>query len=139
MTKNCHITLYISNKKRNTDYFTKTTYFKPTFQISKYTEEKLKLLTKFNFQHFQKTQKLEIETIQIIDLETLHTIDIEIIPTIGIEIIQTLETLDIKIIDHPIILTTDQNITIIKIDHAITHRIEIQALTLDKKILSVTI
>ena len=29
----------ISNKKRNTKYFTKTPYFKPTFKISYYTEE----------------------------------------------------------------------------------------------------
>ena len=29
----------ISSGKRNTDYFTKTTYFKPTFQTSKHTEE----------------------------------------------------------------------------------------------------
>ena len=67
---------------------------------------------------------LEIEIIQIIDLETLHTIDIEIIPTIGIETIQTIETpiQTIKIIEHAIILTTNQNITIIKIDHATIHR-----------------
>ena len=26
-----------SDKKQNEDYFTKTAYFKPTFQISKYT------------------------------------------------------------------------------------------------------
>ena len=29
----------LSNEKRNTDCFTKTPYFKPTFQISKYTTE----------------------------------------------------------------------------------------------------
>ena len=52
-------------------------------------------------------QILEIKIIQIIDLETLHTIDIETIPTIGIEFIQTIETLDIKIFDRAIILTTD--------------------------------
>ena len=46
----------ISNKK-NTDYFTKTPYFKPTFKISHYTEEQQKFLTMFNFQHSQKTQK----------------------------------------------------------------------------------
>ena len=80
----------------------------------------------FKFQNSQITHKLEIETIQIIDLETVHTIDIEIIPTIGIETIEIIEILDIKIIDHAIILTPDQNLTIIKTDHAITHRIEIQ-------------
>ena len=132
MTKNCQITLYISNKKRNTDYFTKTPYFKPTFQISICTEEK-KFLKKFKFQHSQITHKIEIETIQIIDLETVHTIDIEIFSTIGIETIQIIEILDIKIIDHAIILTTDQNITIMKTDHAITHRIEIQVITVDKE------
>ena len=73
-----------------------------------------------------------IEVIQTIDLETLHTIDIEIIPTIGIETILTIEILHIKIIDHAIILTTDQNIIDIKIDHATIHRTEIQAITIDK-------
>ena len=29
----------ISNEKRNTDYFTKTQYFKPTFNITNYTKE----------------------------------------------------------------------------------------------------
>ena len=33
------ITNIISNEKINTDYFTKTPYFKPTFKISHYTEE----------------------------------------------------------------------------------------------------
>ena len=75
---------------------------------------------------------LEIEIIQTIDLETLLTIDIEIIPTTGIETIQTIETLDIKIIDHAIILTTDQNIIVIKIDHATIHRTVLQAITIDK-------
>ena len=57
----------------------------------------------------------------------------EIIPTIGIETIQTIETLDIKIIDHAIILTTNPIIIIIKLDHAIIHRTEIQAITTDKE------
>ena len=47
----------ISNEKRNTDYFTITSYFEPTFQISKYTEEPQKILTMFNLQHSQITQK----------------------------------------------------------------------------------
>ena len=34
----------ISNEKRNTDYFTKTPYFKPLFKISHYTEEQQKFL-----------------------------------------------------------------------------------------------
>ena len=68
-------------------------------------------------------QYLEIDIIQTIGLETLHIIEIEIIQTIGIESIQMIEILDIKIIDHAIILTTDQtiidqNITTIKKDHA---------------------
>ena len=46
----------ISNEKRNTDYFTKTPYFKPTFNITNYTKEQQKFLTKFNFQHSQITQ-----------------------------------------------------------------------------------
>ena len=55
----------LSNQKRNKDYFTKTPYFEPTFQISKYMEEKQKFLTIFNFQHSQITQK-ELE--QLADL-----------------------------------------------------------------------
>ena len=46
----------ISNEQRNTDYFTKTPYFKPTFDITKYTQEQQKFLTMFNFQHSQITQ-----------------------------------------------------------------------------------
>ena len=40
----------------NTDYFTKTPYFKPTFNITNYTEYQQKFLTMFNFQHSQITQ-----------------------------------------------------------------------------------
>ena len=36
----------ISNEKRNTDYFTKTTFFKLTFKISDYTEEQQNFLTR---------------------------------------------------------------------------------------------
>ena len=46
----------ISNEKRNTDYFTKTPYFKPTFNINNYTEDQQKFLTMFNFHHSQITQ-----------------------------------------------------------------------------------
>ena len=46
----------ISNEKRNTDYFTKTPYFKSTFNITNYTKEQQKLLTMFNFEHSQITQ-----------------------------------------------------------------------------------
>ena len=45
----------LSNEKRKTDFFTKTPYFKPTFQISKNTKEQQKFLTMFNFQHSQIT------------------------------------------------------------------------------------
>ena len=44
-----------------------------------------------------------------------------------------IENLGIKIIDHAIILTTDHNITTIKIDHAIIPRKEIQVITRDKE------
>ena len=44
-----------------------------------------------------------------------------------------IEILDIKIINHVIILTTDQNITTIKIDYAIIHRIEIQVIIIDEE------
>ena len=46
----------ISNEKRNTDSFTETPYFKPTFNITNYTKEQQKFLTMFNFQHSQITQ-----------------------------------------------------------------------------------
>ena len=51
------INIILSDNKRNKDYFTKTPYFKPTFQISKYTTEPQKFLTTFNFQHSQISQK----------------------------------------------------------------------------------
>ena len=47
--------IIISNEKRNTDYFTKTPYFKPTFNITNYTKEQQNFLTMFNFQHSQIT------------------------------------------------------------------------------------
>ena len=46
----------ISNEKRNTDYFPKTPYLKPTFNLTSYTEDRQKFLTMFNFQHSQITQ-----------------------------------------------------------------------------------
>ena len=79
-----------------------------------------------------------MEIIQIIDQETLHIIEMEIIPTTGIEFFQIIEILYIKIIDHAIILTIDQTIidqiiTIVKIDHAIIHRTEIEVITTDNE------
>ena len=47
----------IINDKRNTDHFTKTPYFKPTFKISYYTEQQQKIVTMFNFQHSQLTHE----------------------------------------------------------------------------------
>ena len=52
----------IRNEKRNTDYFTKTPYFKPTFDITKYAKNQQKFLTMFNFQHSQITQN-EFDTL----------------------------------------------------------------------------
>ena len=46
----------INNEKQNTDYFTKTPYFKPTFYITNYTKEQQQFLTMFNFEHSQITQ-----------------------------------------------------------------------------------
>ena len=42
--------------KKNTDYFKKTPYFKPTFKITNYTKKQQRFLTMFNFQHSQITQ-----------------------------------------------------------------------------------
>ena len=83
-------------------------------------------------------QILDTDNIQMIDLETLHIKEIEIIPTIGIETTQMIKIINIKIIDHAIILTTDQfikdqNIMIIKIDHAKIHRTDYQVITADKE------
>ena len=46
----------VSIQKRNTDYFTKTPYFKPTFNITNYTKEQQKFLTMFDFEHSQIRQ-----------------------------------------------------------------------------------
>ena len=46
----------ITKEKRNTDYFTKTPYFKLTFNITNYTKEQQKFLTMFNFEHSQITE-----------------------------------------------------------------------------------
>ena len=45
----------ISSEKRSTDYFTKTPYFKPTFNITNYAKEQQTFLTMFNFEHSQIT------------------------------------------------------------------------------------
>ena len=46
----------INSKTRSTDYFTKTPYFKPTFNITNYAKEQQTFLTMFNFEHSQITQ-----------------------------------------------------------------------------------
>ena len=46
----------ISNEKRNTDFFTKPPYFKPTFEKIHDTEQQQKFLVILNFQHSQLTQ-----------------------------------------------------------------------------------
>ena len=43
--------------KNEIQIISKKPYFKPTFQMSKYTEEQQKLLTMFNFQHSQITEE----------------------------------------------------------------------------------
>ena len=47
----------LSNEKRNAGYFLKTSYYKPTFEISKFTEEQQLFLKTFNFQYSQITKK----------------------------------------------------------------------------------
>ena len=47
----------LSNEKQNTDYFTKTPYFKPIFKYQNTRKINQKFLTMFNFQHSQITQK----------------------------------------------------------------------------------
>ena len=74
-------------------------------------------------------QILEIEPYEKISLEILHITETAINP---------IELLDIKTIDHMIFLRTDQtitdqNLTTIKIDHALIHEIEFQVITIDKE------
>ena len=54
--------------KKHSECFMKTTYFKPTFQVSKCTNEQQLFLTRFNFQHFQ-TNHQEIEQLAKLLLE----------------------------------------------------------------------
>ena len=63
----------ISNEKRNTDYFTKTPYFKPTFNITNNTKEQQNFLTMFNFQHSQITQdEFDILAKQLLKYSTVY-------------------------------------------------------------------
>ena len=47
----------------NTDYFTRTPFFKPTFKISHYTEQQQKLST-ISRKHFISNQHSKYHTIQ---------------------------------------------------------------------------
>ena len=83
-------------------------------------------------------QTLGIDTIQMIDQGFHHPIDILIFPTIETEATLIIQVNDIKIIDHEIIRITDQitkdlTTIIIKIDHEITHKIEIQDIKIEKE------
>ena len=61
------------NEKINTDYFTKTPYFKPTFNITNYTKEQQTFLTMFNFQHSQITQdEFDKLTKQLLHYSTVY-------------------------------------------------------------------
>ena len=63
----------ISNEKKNTDYFTKLPYFKPTFNITNYTKEQRNFLTMFNFEHSQITQ-IEFDKLakQLLEYSTVY-------------------------------------------------------------------
>ena len=74
----------------------------------------------------------EINTIQTINHETHHTIEIETTPIIEIEVIQTTEIRITRTIDQGITHIIDQTITdqtiIIKTNHEIIHKIDIQVI-----------
>ena len=76
-----------------------------------------------------------IDIIPIINHETHHTTEIETIHIIEIEVIQTIEIRITQTIDQGIIHIIDQTITdqtiIIKTDHKIIHKIEIQVTIID--------
>ena len=82
-------------------------------------------------------QTQEIKTIPIInhnhttEIETIHIIEIEVIRTIEIRITRTIDQEITHIIDQTI---TDQ-MTIIKTDHGIFHKIEIQVIIINIEII----
>ena len=84
-------------------------------------------------------QTQEINTIPIINHETHHTTEIETIHIIGIEVIRTIEIRIIRTIDQEITHIIDQTITdqmtIIKTDHGIIHKIEIQVIIINIEII----
>ena len=80
-----------------------------------------------------------IYTIPIINHETHQTTELEIIHIIEIEVTQTIEIRITRKIDQEMIHTIDQTITdqmrIIKTDHEIIHKIEIQVTIIDIEII----
>ena len=79
------------------------------------------------------------KTIPIINHETHHTTEIESIHIIEIEVIRTIEIRITRTIDQEITHIIDQTITdqmtIIKTDHGIIHKIEIQVIIIKMKII----
>ena len=84
-------------------------------------------------------QTKEINIIPIINHEIHHKTEIETIRIIEIEVIQTIEIRITRTIDQEIIHITDQTITdqiiIIKTDHGIIHKIEIQVIIINIEII----
>ena len=80
-----------------------------------------------------------INTIPIINHETHHTTEIETIHIIEIEVIRTIEIRITRTIDQEITRIIDQTITdqmtIIKTDHGIIHKIEIQLIIINIEII----
>ena len=80
-----------------------------------------------------------INTIPIINHETHHTTEIETIHIIEIEVIRTIEIRITRTIDQEITRIIDQTITdqmtIIKTDHGIIHKIEIQFIIINIEII----
>ena len=84
-------------------------------------------------------QTQEINTIPIINHETHHTTELETIHIIEIEVIRTIEIRITRTIDQKITHIIDQTITdqmtIIKTDHGIIHKIEIQVTIINIEII----
>ena len=84
-------------------------------------------------------QTREINTIPIINHETHHITEIETIHIIEIEVIRTIEIRITRTIEQEITHITDQTITdqmtIIKTDHGIIHKIEIQVIIINIEII----
>ena len=80
-----------------------------------------------------------INTIPIINHETHHKTETETIHIIEIEVIRTIEIRITRTTDQEITHITDQTITdqiiIIKTDHGIIHKIEIQVIIIDIEII----